>query len=445
MIALGLLGLIQTAFAGFCIIDIVQRPAVLGGRKWLWIVIVVLFSLPGALAYLAIGRVAAPHCWENDEPSPQARSRTEATADLLYPAATEAAAAGEGWSEDGERRSEAGDGRPPAVSIAGLTKSYGGAHAGRTWALAGVDLRVPEGSVFGFLGPNGAGKTTTLRILAGLARASGGDARVFGHDVAADADAVHDLLGYLPDVPGFYGWMTAEQYLDLSAQLFGLPADVRRRRIEGLLALAGLGGVSTRIDGYSRGMKQRLGIAQALVNAPRLLLLDEPTSALDPIGRREVLDMIAALAGRTTVLFSTHILADAERVCDTVAVVSAGRVVEQAGIDELKRRHGGAHRVTLEVDDAGSLATALRSEPWVRSVARSGNDLRVEVLDPSAAHRRTPAIVAEHGLALRRYETEEASLEDVFVDLIRGGQEGARAPDVHAPAGSRRPADGSAR
>ena len=400
-----ILGIVEVALVAFCIIDIVRRPAVLGDRKWLWIVLVVLFALPGSIIYLAIGRVAAPAAEARDDADADARPRADAAADALYaPAAAPAAA-------------EAAKPPAAAVTIAGLTKVYSKAHA-----LDGVDLVVPEGSVFGFLGPNGAGKTTTLRILAGLARPTAGSATVFGHDTTRDADAVHAMIGYLPDVPGFYKWMTATEYLELSAKLFGLPAVARRERIETLLELAGLDGVTTRVGGYSRGMKQRLGVAQALINSPRLLLLDEPTSALDPIGRREVLEMIAALAGRTTVFFSTHILADVERVCDTVAVLAGGRVVEQAGIDELKARHGGAHRVVIEVDDTRRLQDALAAEAWAAAVTRDGRELLVEVVDLEAAYRQVPALVARLGLALRRFEADEVSLEDVFVDLVEGAK-----------------------
>jgi ABC-2 type transport system ATP-binding protein len=302
------------------------------------------------------------------------------------------------------------------VEIAGLTKLYG-----KTRALDGVDLRVAEGSVFGFLGPNGAGKTTTLRILAGLARPTSGSARVLGHDVSREADKVHALMGYLPDVPGFYKWMTAEEFLDLSGSLFGLSGQVLRERRDALLDLAGLTGVTTRVGGYSRGMKQRLGVAQALINAPRILLLDEPTSALDPIGRREVLEMIGALAGRTTVFFSTHILADVERVCDTVAVLARGKVIEQAGIEELKARHGGAQRVVIEVDDPGRMELALKDADWSTAVTRDGDDLIVEVTDHDIAFREVPVLVAGLALRLRRFEAAEVSLEDVFVDLVEGG------------------------
>ena len=153
---------------------------------------------------------------------------------------------------------------------------------------------------------------------------------MLGTDVGDATNDVRAEIGFLPDVPGFYDWMTAREFLTFSGSLFGLDDGLLAERCEALLGLAGLAQVTTRIGGYSRGMRQRLGVAQALVNAPKLLMLDEPTSALDPIGRKEVLEMIASLAGRTTVLFSTHILADVERVCDTVAILDRGRVVVQA-------------------------------------------------------------------------------------------------------------------
>jgi ABC-2 type transport system ATP-binding protein len=421
-----ILAIAEVALAGFCIIDIVRRPAVLGDRKWLWIVLVILFALPGSIIYLAIGRVPPPVKESRDDADADARPRADAAADALYaavapPPAMAAALYAPAAPPPADAAALYVPAPPPpaaaAVVIDGLTKAYGKAHA-----LDSVDLVVPEGSVFGFLGPNGAGKTTTLRILAGLARPTSGSATIFGRDATSDADAVHAMIGYLPDVPGFYKWMTATEYLELSAKLFGLPSGVRGERIKTLLDLAGLEGVTTRIGGYSRGMKQRLGVAQALINSPRLLLLDEPTSALDPIGRREVLEMIAALAGRTTVFFSTHILADVERVCDTVAVLAAGRVVEQAGIDELKARHGGAHRVVIDVDDRPRLQEALAAEAWAAAVNRDGRELLVEVVDLEAAYRQVPALVARLGLSLRRFEADEVSLEDVFVDLIEGAK-----------------------
>jgi ABC-2 type transport system ATP-binding protein len=306
-----------------------------------------------------------------------------------------------------------------AIEIRRLTKAYG-----HKRALDRVDLQVEEGSIFGFLGPNGAGKTTTLRILTGLARPTKGTVRVLGHDVATADNAVRADIGFLPDVPGFYEWMTAEEFLRFAGGLFGLGRKTLDERTGVLLELAGLTDVATRIGGYSRGMKQRLGVAQALVNAPRLLMLDEPTSALDPMGRKEVLDMLLSLGGRTTVFFSTHILADVERICDTVAILDHGRVVAQAPIDELKARYG-AEKVVVEVGEgADELAAAIAAEPWATKVARDTNGtIAVTVSDADAASRAIPAMVAARALPLRRMEAGEMGLEEVFVQLVGGGQQ----------------------
>jgi ABC-2 type transport system ATP-binding protein len=303
----------------------------------------------------------------------------------------------------------------PAIELRSLTKRFG-----ETLALDGVDLVVQPGMVFGFLGRNGAGKTTALRILSGLARPTSGTATVLGHDVTQATDAVRQRIGFLPDVPGFYPWMTAREYLAFAGRLFGLDAATIDARASALLEMAGLGSVTARVGGFSRGMKQRLGIAQALINAPSLLMLDEPTSALDPIGRREVLDMVASLRGRTTVFFSTHILADVERVCDAVAILEKGRIVASAGIAELTAR-ASADQLVVEVDGEGAsaaVATALAGRGWLRAIEQEHRALRLTVSDLATAQREIPAAIATAGLALRRFEIEEASLEDVFVELV---------------------------
>ena len=306
---------------------------------------------------------------------------------------------------------------PPAIELRGLTKRFGD-----TLALDHVDLVVRPGMVFGFLGRNGAGKTTALRILAGLARPTSGTAHVLGGDVALARGAVRARIGFLPDVPGFYPWMTAREYLEFAGGLFGLEPTRLDERADALLEMAGLASVTTRVGGFSRGMRQRLGIAQALINAPSLLMLDEPTSALDPIGRREVLEMIASLHGRTTVFFSTHILADVERVCDAVAILERGRVVESAGIAELTAR-AAANRVILEVEGDGAAAAVaglLAGRAWVRSLETNERGLRITVADLPTAQRDIPTVIAAAGVALRRFEIEEASLEDVFVERVGG-------------------------
>ena len=306
---------------------------------------------------------------------------------------------------------------PAAIELRGLTKRFGDAIA-----LDGVDLVVRPGMVFGFLGRNGAGKTTALRILSGLARPTAGTARVLGHDVERATDAIRARIGFLPDVPGFYPWMTAREYLEFAGRLFGLDKATLDARATALLEMAGLASVTTRVGGFSRGMKQRLGIAQALINAPSLLMLDEPTSALDPIGRREVLEMVASLRGRTTVFFSTHILADVERVCDAVAILERGRVVASAGVEELTAR-ATANRLIVEVEDsvaAAAVAGALAGRAWLKSIETDGRALHLAVSDLPSAQREIPAAIAAAGMALRRFEIGETSLEDVFVELVGG-------------------------
>ena len=300
-----------------------------------------------------------------------------------------------------------------AITLIDLVKQFG-----ETTALAGVNLTVPDGSIFGFLGPNGAGKTTTLRILTGLARPTSGTASVLDVQMPNATTDLKSQIGYLPDVPAFYPWMTARELMHFAGRLFGMTAALIEDRSTSLLKMAGLGGVRTRIGGFSRGMKQRLGIAQALINAPRLLLLDEPTSALDPMGRRDVLEMISSLRGRTTVFFSTHILADVERVCDTVAILDRGRVVASGPIAELKRRYS-ASCLAIQVDGAiDPLAQAFAASPWLSRLEQSPGVLRLTVTDLDEARREILQVLARSSVPLRRFEVEEASLEDVFVELL---------------------------
>ena len=302
-----------------------------------------------------------------------------------------------------------------AIEISGLVKTYGDKRV-----LDGVELSVPAGSVFGFLGPNGAGKSTTLNILTGLVAADSGAVRLLGRDLRPGGDDLRAEIGYLPDVPAFYGWMTAPEWMHFSGELFGLDRATIAARAEALLDLAGLRGVDARIGGYSRGMRQRLGLAQALINAPKLLLLDEPTSALDPLGRKEMLEMIATLGGRTTIFFSSHTLADVERVCDRVAILDRGRVVAQAETSELRARIGSRQiGLTLgSAAEAAALAADLAAAPWAVKIEHEGVTLTVTANDLAAAERAIPAAVAARGFALARMESGEASLEEVFVALV---------------------------
>ncbi len=311
-----------------------------------------------------------------------------------------------------------------AIRVEGLTKSFGAVRA-----LDGLDLSVEPGAIFGFLGPNGSGKTTTIRILTGLARPTGGRATVAGIDIAAGRRGTARLIGHLPEEPAFYPWMTPREFVDHVARLFGLgPAD-RAKRVTELLDQVGLGPVATRrIGGFSRGMRQRLGLAQALVNRPEVLFLDEPVSALDPAGRKEVLEMIERLRGQCTVFMSTHILADVERVCDTVAIVARGRLLTQGARDALLQRYA-VPIFEVETDPAasGSLrgwAESLRSLPWVESIAVEGPAARIVVRDVAVAKRDLLPGALAAGLTLTRYQLVRPSLEDVFLRLV--GQDGDR-------------------
>ncbi|WP_115787702.1 ABC transporter ATP-binding protein [Arthrobacter silvisoli] len=305
-----------------------------------------------------------------------------------------------------------------AIEAVGLTKDFG-----RKRALDAIDLSVEEGSIFAFLGPNGAGKTTMIRLLTGLARPSAGSLRVLGRAVASADNAVRASIGYLADVPAFYNWMTARETMRFVGSLYGMTGVQLEQRAELLLDLAGLGGVGARIGEYSRGMRQRLGVAQALISAPRLLLLDEPTSALDPMGRKDVLDLIASLRGRTTVFFSTHILADAERVCDTVAILNRGHVVVQAPMEELKQRYS-KQKILVEVTGgAEALAAAIAASAWASSISLgTGGVIEITVNDLAAAQHAIPVLLSSHGAGIERLTVEELDLEEVFVQLVGGAR-----------------------
>jgi ABC-2 type transport system ATP-binding protein len=297
-------------------------------------------------------------------------------------------------------------------------------------ALQDLDLTVEAGTIFGFVGPNGAGKTTTIRLLVGLARRTRGRGWVAGHEVTADGRAARRLIGYLPEEPAFYPWMSGAEFLDYVGRLFGLGTE-RKKRVDELLALAGLQEASRRhIGGYSRGMRQRLGVAQALINRPQVLILDEPASALDPQGRRDVLTLIEQLREQATVFMSTHILSDVERVCDRVAIIDRGQLVVEADREGLQDRYAppvfelawdeGDNQQAQVVD----FVRLLEAVPWVSQVERQHRALRVHVSDRAQARRELLSLVAQSGLVLSRYEMVRPTLEDVFLRLVN--REGMR-------------------
>ena len=304
-----------------------------------------------------------------------------------------------------------------AIRCQQLSKVFGDVHA-----LRPLDLVVETGSIFGFLGRNGAGKTTTIRLLAGLAKPTTGAAWIAGIETTAIDGAARSAFGYLPQDPAFYAWMTPREYLAYVASLFQIDGPERERRVDEMLELAGLQDAARRrIGGFSGGMKQRLGIAQAFIHRPPVLLLDEPTSSLDPAGRYEVLELLASLRGQATVFLSSHILADVERVCDTVGIIHRGQLLLVAGREELLAQYA-ANVLALELDRDSLPAldrfvADLQAQPWVDGVTSRDNLLRVAVHDPAAGKQALWPLVARHGLALNRYEWVRPSLEEVFMRL----------------------------
>ena len=304
------------------------------------------------------------------------------------------------------------------VLVQGLTKRYG-----KVLALDHLELQVPPGSIFGFLGPNGAGKTTTLRLLTGLARPTAGTASVDGVDATTGGRTLARRIGYLDQDPRFYGWLTARELLLLVGQLHELDPKELPRRVDEVLGVVGLTeAADRRISGYSGGMRQRLGVGQAMLPRPTVLFLDEPVSSLDPAGRRDVLELIGSLRGTTTVFMSTHILTDVERICDRVGIMDRGRLVTEAPMDELLEQHA---RPIFELDpepgQAASVAVlvqALRAAAWVRDVQDEHGLLRVVVADTAVASAAILPLVAAANVSLVRFERVRPSLEDVFLQLV---------------------------
>ena len=294
------------------------------------------------------------------------------------------------------------------LEVREIRKSFGSKKV-----LDGVSFSVPENCVFGFIGRNGAGKTTTMRAVLGLLETDGGEIDVCGQRVSYGNTPTNGCIGYLPDVPEFYGYMNAREYLALCGRITGMDgSDVKKRSSE-LLELVGLDKENHRIKGYSRGMKQRLGIAQALINSPKLLILDEPTSALDPVGRKEILDIISAAKEQTSVIFSTHILSDVERICSRVAFLEGGKTAFEGGIDEIRAMKG---------DTALELSLARRSDTdKVKSAFPAAELGEGKLVFPKASDSdcaELMAFLAAQNIPITRLERHESDLEDIFMEVI---------------------------
>ena len=350
--------------------------------KWAWGLIILLAFPVGVIAYLVLGRSHSGDDPRGDD------------AIVAWPVDTS------GAPDRPAARSGARPAGPPLIVARGLSKRYG-----TVTALDRVDLRIPRGRTYGLIGPNGAGKTTIISVLAGLRRPTAGTVTL-----AVDRRKIAVLV----DTPRFEPWLTAAEVVDLARHLVapGLP----RTRVEQALTEVGLREARGPVGGFSRGMLQRLGLAACLVGDPALLILDEPCSALDPAGRRDVLDLIDRLARTATVVLSTHVLADVQEVCDTVAVVDRGRIRFEGAVTDVLARSASVFALQVRPPATG-LVDALRGRPWVtEAIEPVPGRIRLVVGDTARAEREIPRLVADHCERLIAL-TPMTNLETAFLEL----------------------------
>lgn len=313
----------------------------------------------------------------------------------------------------------------PVIETHGLSKTYKNLNA-----LQSLDLTVQHNSIFGFLGPNGAGKTTTIKLLLGLIAPSAGSASVFGMDSVSQSEEIRARIGYLPQEPHFYEYMTARQTLRFTARFFYKgTAKAIEERIDEMLHMVDLAEKADRpLKTFSGGERQRLGIAQAQVNYPDLLILDEPAASLDPIGRRDVLEVMSKLRKYSTIFYSTHILDDVQKVSDTVVILNKGRLVVQGPIQELLAGSEGVVYVIHLKGDAAAAHAVVQAQPWVSKItagqANGETTWQVSVSDPAAAEAELIKLLVNQGVVVTEFNRKKYELEDIFMQVIEGGQHG---------------------
>ena len=293
-----------------------------------------------------------------------------------------------------------------------LTLSHVAKNFGEKQVLRDVSFSVSEHTVFGFVGKNGAGKTTAMKLILGLFTASGGEIAVNGVPVRYGNTPTNRLIGYLPDVPEFYPYMTPTEYLRFCGEISGMPVKEIKSRSEELLRLVGLEKEKHRIKGFSRGMKQRLGVAQALFSRPKLLICDEPTSALDPAGRKELLDILTAAKEETTVLFSTHILSDVEHICDEMAFLNEGKIALKGSLDEVRKLRKES-AVTVELEHQEDTIILRQAFPFLKTTGKN-----LLLLEEPERLAELLYFIADKKLGIMRIERQEATLSDLFMEVV---------------------------
>lgn len=294
------------------------------------------------------------------------------------------------------------------LQISNLQKRFGDKEV-----LKGLNLSVPEKSIFGFIGQNGSGKTTTMKMVLGLLCPDAGEILVSGEKVEYGQTKTNRDIGYLPDVPEYYPFMTPIEYLTFCGEITGMKQEEIKPRAEELLDLVGLRGEKHRIKGFSRGMKQRLGIAQALLSQPKLLICDEPTSALDPIGRKEILDILLAVKDKTTVLFSTHILSDVERICTDIAFLNDGIITLNGKLSEIKESYR-SEKYLIEMEKEKDVHTILMAFPRAKRMGQK----QMEISEKEYTLFEILQFLTNQQIPVLKIERKEPTLESVFLEVV---------------------------
>lgn len=301
------------------------------------------------------------------------------------------------------------------ISVKNLTKKF------KSFiAVNGLSFEVEKNHVVGFLGPNGSGKTTTLRMLVGLSKPTAGTMAVSNTTVMFGSTKSNLKVGYLPELPSFYSWMSGREYLEFIANIFKISKKTKTEQINQLLKTVDLiESQNNRISTYSAGMKQRLGIAQALINDPEVIILDEPVSALDPIGRKDVLRVIEKLKENRTILFSTHILSDVDRICDDVVIINRGKLVVSKPLAELKAEYATPILEVEFMSDAAAIAKSVSGEKWVKKLEQNGRSIKIWLSDSKVIKTNIPFdYFSKKGLGVLQYGLRLPETEDLFVELL---------------------------
>jgi ABC-2 type transport system ATP-binding protein len=304
----------------------------------------------------------------------------------------------------------------PMIEVRDVVKRFGAVEAVR-----GISFRVHEGEIVGFLGPNGAGKTTTMRMLCGIFPPTSGSIRIAGHDVGTEPLACRRALGYFPEHAPYHAELRVSEYLRFVARVKRVPRGEQARAVAAVLAAFALESVaSRRVGTLSKGYRQRVGLAQALLGDPPILVLDEPTIGLDPGQVVEIRDLVRGLRGTRTVLFSSHILSEVEALCERVIVIAAGAIVGAGSATELAGRLGSRQRVTVRVDGpTAEVRTALEALPDVLGVAERDDTFLVEAGGTTSLARRVGEAVQRRGWVVLELRQESLDLEDIFLELVR--------------------------